>query len=126
MQHTVSGRNARFAHFRDAGSLLRVLARRASWRRLASAGIGCIAACTALLVATPAFASGTDQLRQFVSQVHSARGEFVQTEIRSPSKAQSASGAQPTQMPKGNTVSSGTFSFARPGKFIWQYQKPYE
>jgi outer membrane lipoprotein carrier protein len=23
-------------------------------------------------------------------------------------------------------VSSGTFVFARPGKFIWTYQKPYE
>src|SRR5207247_1778035 len=27
---------------------------------------------------------------------------------------------------KVSTASSGTFIFARPGKFIWLYQKPYE
>ena len=117
MQHDVSGHHARFADSGHRSNGLRALARR----------IGvCAAAGAALLVASHAFASGTDQLQQFVSQVHSARGEFVQTEVRVPSKAQGASGALSTQTPKGNTVSSGTFSFARPGKFIWQYQKPYE
>ena len=74
----------------------------------------------ALAVAAPtAFASGTEQLKAFISQVHSARGEFVQKEVKAPSKAQ---GAKPTQ---GGT-SSGTFVFSRPGKFIWTYEKPYE
>jgi outer membrane lipoprotein carrier protein len=122
MQHYVGGLDARFGHSRREdgrvhGGLLRALARRAGL---------CVAACATLLMASHAFASGTDQLKQFVSQVHSARGEFVQTEIRAPSNAQGASGTLSTQAAKGNTVSSGTFSFARPGKFIWQYQKPYE
>ena len=79
-----------------------------------------------MLVASHAFASGTEQLKQFVSQVHSARGEFVQTEVRAPSNAQQqASGALSTQGATQNKVSSGTFTFARPGKFIWNYEKPY-
>jgi outer membrane lipoprotein carrier protein len=118
MQHYVGGLDARLGHSgRRGGALLRALARRV---RL------CAAACAALLIASHAFASGTDQLKQFVSQVHSARGEFVQTEIRAPSNAQGASGTLPMPGAKGNTVSSGTFSFSRPGKFIWQYEKPYE
>ncbi|MEJ8795028.1 outer membrane lipoprotein chaperone LolA [Trinickia caryophylli] len=81
------------------------------------AALACGAAC--LLAAPAAFASGTAQLKAFVAQVHSARGEFVQKEVKAPSKAQ---GGKPTV---GNT-SSGTFVFARPGKFIWSYEKPYE
>jgi len=66
-----------------------------------------------MLVASHAFASGTDQLKQFVSQVHSARGEFVQTEVRAPSNAQQqASGVLSTQGATQN-------------KFIWAYEKPY-
>jgi outer membrane lipoprotein carrier protein len=129
MQQYVDGQTARFtarstapAASRPAGAnrsrgLLRTLAR----------GLrGAAAGAALLLAASHAFASGTEQLRQFVAQVHAARGEFVQTEVRAPSNAQPASGTLSTQSAKGNTVSSGTFSFARPGKFIWQYQKPYE
>jgi outer membrane lipoprotein carrier protein len=78
----------------------------------------------ALMLATPAaFASGTEQLKAFVAQVHAARGDFVQKEIKAPSKAQAANGeAQPIV----SGTSSGTFVFARPGKFIWTYEKPYE
>jgi outer membrane lipoprotein carrier protein len=71
------------------------------------------------LSAPAAFASGTEQLKAFVTQVHSARGEFVQKEVKAPSKTQ---GAKPAL---GGT-SSGTFVFSRPGKFIWTYEKPYE
>jgi outer membrane lipoprotein carrier protein len=78
-----------------------------------------------MLIASHAFASGTDQLKQFVAQVHSARGEFVQTEVRAPSNAKPASDALSTQGAAQNKVSSGTFTFARPGKFIWAYEKPY-
>ena len=112
MQHFI-GQTARSGRF---GNLLRALAR----------GVGGAALGASLLFASQAFASGTEQLQQFVAQVHSARGEFVQTEVRAPSAAQGASGALATQGAKGNTVSSGTFTFARPGKFIWSYQKPYE
>ena len=87
-------------------------------------GIGRVAIGASLLVAQHAFASGTEQLKAFVSQVRSARGDFVQQEVRAPSKAQSASDAVQV-MPK-NSTSSGTFVFARPGKFIWSYEKPYQ
>ncbi|HEV3425064.1 MAG TPA: outer membrane lipoprotein chaperone LolA [Paraburkholderia sp.] len=102
------------AHPGRLGHLVRTLAR----------GIGSVAIGASLLVAQQAFASGTEQLKAFVAQVHSARGDFVQQEVRAPSKAQSASDAAQV-MPK-NVTSSGTFVFARPGKFIWSYLKPYE
>jgi outer membrane lipoprotein carrier protein len=77
----------------------------------------------ALVVTTPAFASGTEQLKAFVAQVHAARGEFVQQETKAPSKAQAANGSV---QPMVSGTSSGTFVFSRPGKFIWTYEKPYE
>ena len=102
------------AHPGRLGHLVRMLVR----------GIGSVAIGASLLIAQHAFASGTEQLKAFVAQVHSARGNFVQQEVRAPSKAQSASDAAQV-MPK-NSTSSGTFEFARPGKFIWSYEKPYE
>ncbi|CAD6539267.1 Outer-membrane lipoprotein carrier protein [Paraburkholderia kirstenboschensis] len=96
---------------------------RAIARSVATAAIG-----ASMLVASQAFASGTEQLKAFVAQVHSARGTFVQQEVRAPSKAQAASGASGVLSTTGggkNGTSSGTFTFARPGKFIWQYEKPY-
>ncbi|WP_322033432.1 outer membrane lipoprotein chaperone LolA [Paraburkholderia sp. J76] len=78
-----------------------------------------------VLMASQAFASGTDQLKQFVSQVHSARGSFVQRELKAPSGAKNASDAVATATMNAKT-SSGTFVFARPGKFIWSYEKPYQ
>jgi len=108
----------RFRHlaWRSLASFsLTSLVSRGMGRGLAAALLG------AMLTAVPpaAFASGTEQLKAFVSQVHSARGEFVQKEVKAPSKTQ---GAKPMQ---GGT-SSGTFVFSRPGKFIWTYEKPYE
>lgn len=57
------------------------------------------------------FASGLDQLHSYLAAAHAARGEFTQTVI-------ARSGRKPQQ-------SSGTFAFARPGKFHWAYEKPY-
>ena len=75
--------------------------------RLAVVAAGC-----ALLV--PAHGASLDQLRAFLTQTTSARGEFVQRV-----SARSGSGsAQP--------VASGRFAFQRPGKFRWTYEKPYE
>ena len=73
-----------------------------------------VAAC---VFALPAFAhaSALDQFRSFVSTTKSARGEFVQRQVKSVGGGEKASGS-----------ASGTFVFARPGKFIWTYQKPYE
>jgi outer membrane lipoprotein carrier protein len=68
-----------------------------------------------LALSGAASASALEQFKSFVSGTKAARGEFTQTQVRS----KSATGKTPP-------VSSGTFVFARPGKFIWTYQKPYE
>jgi outer membrane lipoprotein carrier protein len=83
---------------------------------------GAVLAGASLLFASQAFAGGTDELKAFIAQVHAAHGSFTQREVRAPSKAASApSGVAPAV----TGTSSGTFTFARPGKFIWSYEKPY-
>ena len=59
-------------------------------------------------------AAALDQFKTFVASTKAARGEFTQRQLK-----QSATG-------KAVPPSSGTFVFARPGKFIWTYSKPYE
>jgi outer membrane lipoprotein carrier protein len=66
---------------------------------------------TTLLIAGAAHASALDQFKSFVAGTRSARGDFTQTQV---------------MKTKTGKTSSGTFVFARPGKFIWTYQKPYE
>ncbi|MBB3255500.1 outer membrane lipoprotein carrier protein [Paraburkholderia bannensis] len=78
-----------------------------------------------LAMASHAYASGSDQLKQFVTQVHAARGSFVQRELKAPSNAKNASDAIATAT-LNSKVSSGTFVFSRPGKFVWSYEKPYQ
>ena len=104
------------ARSRHSASLARALMR----------GIGSAVIGASMLFASQACASGTEQLKAFVSQVHSARGTFVQREVKAPNNAQGASGALSTMSKSGGGTSSGTFLFARPGKFIWAYEKPYE
>lgn len=77
-----------------------------------------VAVLASLMFAAPVFAGGLDELHNFVSQVKSASGEFVQRQMK-PVK-----GGGGSLEPSG--TSSGTFAFARPGKFIWLYQKPYQ
>jgi outer membrane lipoprotein carrier protein len=67
-----------------------------------------------LALAGFAHASALDQFKSFVANTKSARGEFTQQQVRKAANSKVA----PT--------SSGTFMFARPGKFIWEYKKPYE
>lgn len=67
-----------------------------------------------LACAGAAHASALEQFKSFVSSTKSARGEFTQRQVR---KSETA---------KPQAPSSGTFVFARPGKFIWTYAKPYE
>ncbi len=57
-------------------------------------------------------ANGLDQLHQFLSETHSARGDFTQKVQRS----------------SGETLETtrGVFAFARPGKFRWEVQRPFE
>ncbi len=75
------------------------------WLRLAVVAAGC-----ALLA--PAHGNSLDQLRAFLTQTSSARGQFVQRV--------STRGGSP------QPVASGRFAFQRPGKFRWTYEKPYE
>lgn len=58
-------------------------------------------------------ASSVDQLRSFLTQTNSARGDFVQQ-------------VTPRQGAAKQPASTGRFEFQRPGKFRWTYVKPYE
>ena len=69
----------------------------------------------ALLWTAQAHAAALDQFKSFVASTQSARGEFSQQLVKIESGT--------TKM---SNKSTGTFVFARPGKFIWTYQKPYE
>lgn len=75
----------------------------------------CFSAALSLLPGAPAFASALDQFKNFVATTKAAKGEFTQRIVKT------SSGGM-----KVSNVSSGSFLFARPGKFIWIYQKPYE
>ena len=64
-----------------------------------------------LLLASGAHAAALEQFKAFVASTKAAKGEFTQKVVAQGSK---------------DKLSSGSFVFARPGKFIWTYQKPYE
>jgi outer membrane lipoprotein carrier protein len=65
--------------------------------------------------------SGIDQLRQFVKSSKTAEGNFVQQQLRAPrvneTQGQGLKVVRQTQ---------GSFVFQRPGRFVWDTQKPYE
>jgi outer membrane lipoprotein carrier protein len=67
-----------------------------------------------LAIGAQASAAALDQFKSFVAGTKSARGDFSQTQLRK------------TTAGKAAPPSTGSFVFARPGKFIWTYQKPYE
>lgn len=73
-----------------------------------------LASLALLLVAAlqPAAAGGIDQLKAFLTETKTARANFVQVVV-------SRSGRKPQQ-------SAGIMAFARPGKFRWSYEKPYQ
>ncbi|MRW85459.1 outer membrane lipoprotein chaperone LolA [Pseudoduganella sp. FT26W] len=76
-----------------------------------------MAALTAgLLLVGGAQASALEQFKSFVASTKAAKGEFTQRQVK----------ATNGDTPKAANNSSGTFVFARPGKFIWTYTKPYE
>lgn len=70
-----------------------------------------------LLICLPllAQASALEQFKAFVAGSKSARGEFTQRMVKEEGGKMRVS-----------STASGVFLFARPGKFIWTYQKPYE
>ncbi len=70
--------------------------------------------------AQPTTPSGIEQLKQFVKTVRSAQGEFVQQQMRTPKPN------EPQDKPKMIRQTSGQFIFQRPGRFVWDTQKPYE
>lgn len=69
-------------------------------------------ALTALLAPIAAVASGLTQLAAFLEGAKNGRAAFVQT------VGAKAGGSART--------ATGTFTFARPGKFRWAYEKPIE
>jgi outer membrane lipoprotein carrier protein len=62
-----------------------------------------------------AAAGALDQFRSFVAGTKSAKGQFTQRQMKMVQGS-----------PKLSNTSTGNFAFARPGKFVWTYQKPYE
>ena len=79
---------------------------------------------TSFLAANSIYAqseSGIEQLRQFVRNSKTAEGDFVQQQLRAPRSNE--------PQDKGLKVvreTRGHFVFQRPGRFIWDTQKPYE
>jgi len=71
-----------------------------------------LAAALLLVAVTPARAAGIDQLKSFYAATKSGSVAFRQVVV---GKGQAA-----------GKESSGTFSFQRPGRFRWAYEKPYE
>ena len=71
----------------------------------------------AVLLSAPLLvsASALEQFKAFVAGTKSARGEFVQRQVREEGGKLRVS-----------NEASGSFVFSRPGKFIWAYKKPYE
>ena len=72
-------------------------------------------AALALGLCGSAQASALAQFKAFVAGTKAASGEFSQRLVKADAGNAKVSGA-----------ASGTFVFARPGRFTWTYQKPYE
>ena len=83
-----------------------------SGTRLVTAVLLKSAALLTWAIATQAQAGAIEQLRSFLTQTTSARGEFVQRVARGSGAAVQESG--------------GRFVFQRPGRFRWSYERPYE
>ncbi len=69
-----------------------------------------------LAFSTLASASALEQFKNFVATTKAAKGEFTQRQLKTDKQGK-------TQV---SNASEGSFQFARPGRFIWLYQKPYE
>jgi outer membrane lipoprotein carrier protein len=69
-----------------------------------------------LLLAGGVHASALEQFKSFVASTKAAKGEFTQRQVKNTNG----------EAPKASNTASGSFVFARPGKFIWTYAKPYE
>lgn len=67
------------------------------------------------LASSLAQAAALEQFKSFVAGTRSASGDFTQRLVKSDNGNA-----------KVSSVANGTFLFARPGKFVWTYTKPYE
>ncbi len=76
-------------------------------------------ALSVMLLPGIASASALAQFKSFVSSTKSAKGDFEQELLNAKSNSANKVGSP-------SAKSSGTFIFARPGKFIWTYKQPYE
>jgi len=76
---------------------------------------GALALACGLLLANVAGASALEQFKTFVSSTKAAKGDFSQRLTKK------MDGSDRVSAP-----STGTFMFARPGKFVWTYIKPYD
>ena len=80
----------------------------------------CLSAFSSVALSQDSRPNGVEQLRQFVKTVQSAQGEFAQQQMRTPKPN------EPQDKLKLIRQTSGQFIFQRPGKFVWDMQKPYE
>ena len=93
-------------------------------RRFLSVASTIFISLASLAFSSSAFAegeSGAEQLRQFVRNSKTAEGDFMQQQLRAPKANE--------PQDKGLKVvrqTQGRFVFQRPGRFIWDTQKPYE
>lgn len=82
-------------------------------------GLSRVAVLASLLFSFSALAQDAAvQFKDFLSQVQSAEGEFVQQQVRPPRLGD--------DKPKVIRKSQGNFIFQRPGKFVWSTHAPYE
>jgi outer membrane lipoprotein carrier protein len=75
-----------------------------------------VVACVVAAFAFPAWSDGLEQLENFVKSARTGRAEFTQV-VTAPSKDGQAARSK---------TSTGTFEFARPNRFRFNYRKPFE
>ena len=80
----------------------------------------CLSAFSSVALSQDSRPNGVEQLRQFVKTVQSAQGQFAQQQMRTPKPNESQDKLKLIRQ------TSGQFIFQRPGKFVWDTQKPYE
>ena len=80
----------------------------------------CLSTFSSVALSQDSRPNGVEQLRQFVKTVQSSQGEFAQQQMRTPKPN------EPQDKLKLIRQTSGQFIFQRPGKFVWDTQKPYE
>jgi len=71
-----------------------------------------VTTCCLLAAAPSAVAGGVEQLKAFLDGAKTGRATFRQVVV--------------ARGKPGGTPATGTFAFARPGKFRWSYETPYE